>query len=202
MSKCLFERSGEETGKQKILMINTLPDKKRKKFKQPTNRARLSDSREVPKIVKNQPSKSQTRVIWRRKWTSVFFAIIFTISAQQQQQQQVYFKLNTLHTHYQIEVHKTCILGYCSHQNVHEKVKYEQKWQWRRFQKFSPLKWLLKSKFSLVKVAQSLERLRFVPTFTPNGKREFVPRDQIFPSIAVYCLLLLLKNKQFRASFI
>ena len=52
MSKCLFERSGEETGKQKILMINTFPDKKGKKFKQPTNRARLSDSREVPKIVK------------------------------------------------------------------------------------------------------------------------------------------------------
>ena len=36
----------------------------------------------------------------------------------------------------------------------------------------------------------------------PNGKREFVPRDQVFPLIVVYCLLLLLKNKQFHASFI
>ena len=26
-----------------------------------------------------------------------------------------------------------------------------------------------------------IERLRF--TFTPNGKREFVPRDQVFPLI-------------------
>ena len=42
----------EETGKQKILMINTLPDNKGKKFKQLTNCARLSDSREVAKIVK------------------------------------------------------------------------------------------------------------------------------------------------------
>ena len=38
-----------------------------------------------------------------------------------------------------------------------------------------------------------VKRLRF--TFTPNGKREFVPRDQVFPLIVVYCLLLLLKNK-------
>ena len=38
-----------------------------------------------------------------------------------------------------------------------------------------------------------LERLRF--TFTPDGKREFVPRDQVFPLMSVYCLLLLLKNK-------
>ena len=28
---------------------------------------------------------------------------------------------------------------------------------------------------------------------TPNGKREFVPRDQVFPLVVVYCLLLLLK---------
>ena len=34
----------------------------------------------------------------------------------------------------------------------------------------------------------SVERLRF--TFTPNGKREFVPRDQICPLIVVNCLLL------------
>ena len=39
----------------------------------------------------------------------------------------------------------------------------------------------------------ALERLRF--TFTPNGKREFVPRDQVFPLFFVYCLLLLHKNK-------
>ena len=38
-----------------------------------------------------------------------------------------------------------------------------------------------------------IERLRF--TFTPNGKREFVPRDQVFPLFFVYCLLLLHKNK-------
>ena len=38
-----------------------------------------------------------------------------------------------------------------------------------------------------------LERLRF--TFTPNGKREFAPRDQVFPLFFVYCLLLLHKNK-------
>ena len=45
-----------------------------------------------------------------------------------------------------------------------------------------------------------LERLRI--TFTLNGKREFVPRDQVFPLIVVNCLLLPLKNKQFHASFI
>ena len=39
----------------------------------------------------------------------------------------------------------------------------------------------------------TVERLRF--TFTPNGKREFVPRDQVFPLFFVYCLLLLHKNK-------
>ena len=31
---------------------------------------------------------------------------------------------------------------------------------------------------------QLLDRLRF--TFTPNGKREFVPGDQVFPSVVVY----------------
>ena len=46
----------------------------------------------------------------------------------------------------------------------------------------------------------TLERLRF--TFTPNGKREFVPRDQVFSLFFVYCLLLLHKNKWFYASFI
>ena len=35
--------------------------------------------------------------------------------------------------------------------------------------------------------------LRF--TLTPNGKREFVPRDQVFPLFFVYRLLLLHKNK-------
>ena len=38
-----------------------------------------------------------------------------------------------------------------------------------------------------------IERSRF--PFTPNGKREFEPRDQVFPLIVMYCLLLLLKNK-------
>ena len=46
----------------------------------------------------------------------------------------------------------------------------------------------------------TIERLRF--TFMPNGKREFVPRDQVFPLIFVCCLLLLQKNKYFHASFI
>ena len=32
-------------------------------------------------------------------------------------------------------------------------------------------------------------------TFTPNGKREFVPRNQVFPLFFVYCLLLQHKNK-------
>ena len=32
----------------------------------------------------------------------------------------------------------------------------------------------------------TVERLRF--TLTPNGKREFVPRDQVFPLVFVYCL--------------
>ena len=41
----------------------------------------------------------------------------------------------------------------------------------------------------------NLERLRF--TFTPNGKREFVPRDQVFPLFFVDCLLLLHKISEF-----
>ena len=44
-----------------------------------------------------------------------------------------------------------------------------------------------------------IERLRF--TFTPNGRREFVTRDQAFPLFSVYSLLLLHKNKKFYASF-
>ena len=40
---------------------------------------------------------------------------------------------------------------------------------------------------------EEIERLRF--TFTPNGKREFAPRDQVFPLFFVYRLLLLHKNK-------
>ena len=31
--------------------------------------------------------------------------------------------------------------------------------------------------------------------FTPKGKREFEPRDQVFPLIIVNCLLFQLKNK-------
>ena len=30
-------------------------------------------------------------------------------------------------------------------------------------------------------------------TFTANGKRKFVPRDQVFPFLVVYCFLYLLK---------
>ena len=29
----------------------------------------------------------------------------------------------------------------------------------------------------------------------PNDKRVFVPRDQVFPLIVIYCLLILLENK-------
>ena len=43
-----------------------------------------------------------------------------------------------------------------------------------------------------------IERLRF--TFTPNGRREFVTRDQAFPLLSVYSLLLLHKNKKFCVS--
>ena len=39
----------------------------------------------------------------------------------------------------------------------------------------------LTGKWRLVLVRLILERLRF--TFTPNGKRDFVPRDQVFPLI-------------------
>ena len=48
-------------------------------------------------------------------------------------------------------------------------------------------------------VLQLLEGLRF--TFTPNGKREFVPRDQVFPLIVANCLLLQLTNKKFSRRF-
>ena len=45
--------------------------------------------------------------------------------------------------------------------------------------------------FLLERLNVTIERVRF--TFTPNGKREFVPRDQVFPLIVVNCLLLQLK---------
>ena len=38
-----------------------------------------------------------------------------------------------------------------------------------------------------------VERLR--STFTPNGRRKFVPRDQVSPLFSVYSLLLPRKNK-------
>ena len=53
---------------------------------------------------------------------------------------------------------------------------------------------------SAQRARQKIGRLRF--TFTPNRKREFVPRDQVFSLFFVYCLLLIHKNKQFYASFI
>ena len=37
--------------------------------------------------------------------------------------------------------------------------------------------------------------------FTPNGTREFEPRDQVFPLFSVYSLLPLHKNMSFYASF-
>ena len=37
---------------------------------------------------------------------------------------------------------------------------------------------------------------------TSNSKHEFVPCDQVFPSIVIYFLLLLLKNKYFDLSLI
>ena len=47
---------------------------------------------------------------------------------------------------------------------------------------------------------QIIKQLRF--TFMPQSKHEFVPHDQVFPSVVIYCSLLLLNNKQFHASFI
>ena len=44
-----------------------------------------------------------------------------------------------------------------------------------------------------------IERLRF--SSTPNGRREFVPRDQVFPLFFVHSLLLLHKSKKLYASF-
>ena len=38
-----------------------------------------------------------------------------------------------------------------------------------------------------------LEKSRF--TLTKNGRREFVPRDQVFPLFSIYSLLRLHKNK-------
>ena len=58
---------------------------------------------------------------------------------------------------------------------------------------FSPLKACWPERGEMTVQQGLLERLRF--TFTPNGKREFVPRDQVFPLFFVYCLLLLHKNK-------
>ena len=49
----------------------------------------------------------------------------------------------------------------------------------------------------------SLERLEsFSFMYMSNGKREFVPLDQVFSWIVAYWLLLLHKNKSFHASFI
>ena len=46
--------------------------------------------------------------------------------------------------------------------------------------------------FSQSSAFYKIERLTF--TFTPNGRREFVPRDQVFPYFSVHSLLLLHKN--------
>ena len=42
---------------------------------------------------------------------------------------------------------------------------------------------------------------RLICTFTPNGRREFVPRDKVFSLFSVYSFLLLHKNKYFYANF-
>ena len=44
-----------------------------------------------------------------------------------------------------------------------------------------------------IELRKIIERLRF--TFTPNGKREFVPRDEVFSLFFVYCILFPHKNK-------
>ena len=65
-------------------------------------------------------------------------------------------------------------------------------------QKFS---WAIVCPFTVVDGSMLIiERLRY--TITPNGKGDFVPRDQVSPLIVIYCLLYLLKNKSFHASFI
>ena len=52
-------------------------------------------------------------------------------------------------------------------------------------------------KYSLIAEPRDLmkiiERLKF--TFTPNGKREFVPRDQVLTLFFFHSVLLLHKNK-------
>ena len=50
-----------------------------------------------------------------------------------------------------------------------------------------------KSEAVILEILERLERLRF--TLTPNGKREFVPSDQVFPLTVVYHLLPLHKNR-------
>ena len=67
------------------------------------------------------------------------------------------------------------------------------------FAKFVPVNFLIRRNvtlglmFAVCRKRDSIEKLRF--TFTPNGKREFVPRDQVFSLIVVNCLVLQLKNK-------
>ena len=66
----------------------------------------------------------------------------------------------------------------------------------------SQKKWRRKPVDKSLPVVRRTISQRLRSTFMPNGKREFVPRDQVFPLIVVYCLLLLHKNKLFHASFI
>ena len=63
--------------------------------------------------------------------------------------------------------------------------------------------WAFRLDYQPKRLKIKLERLeKFRVTFTPNGKRELVPRDHVFPWIVAYCLLLLHKNKYFHARFI
>ena len=57
----------------------------------------------------------------------------------------------------------------------------------RRFFKLSGLVPILVCNVSSF-ASTKLERLRI--TLTANGKHEFVPRDEVFPLIVVYCILL------------
>ena len=53
--------------------------------------------------------------------------------------------------------------------------------------------WVFRLDYQPKRLQIKLERFRV--TFMLNGKRELVPRDQVFPWIVAYCLLFLHKNK-------
>ena len=72
---------------------------------------------------------------------------------------------------------------------------------WSPTWKTKKFNWAIVCPFTIVDGSMLIiERLRY--TITPNGKGDFVPRDQVSPLIVIYCLLYLLKNKSFHVSFI